>query len=159
MTKLELVAVIALIGMGFVGFARADVADDVARAEREINLRRIAKGIFERADKRAWDAVKMSSLYKRYEVAAAEAINCPAREALSKKKARSLRELDHLRRELRAAHSVCVKKMHAAWREVEVLVVTLRAQFVEEEVSRHLERLRNDAERQFLRKEIERLSI
>ena len=63
MTK---IAIIVLICAVFTGVVQADPADDVARAEREIEIRRIAKEIFERAKKRASAAASKSSLGRRY---------------------------------------------------------------------------------------------
>ena len=60
------IAIIALICAVFTGVVQADLADDVARAEREIELRRIAKQISERAKKRALAAASKSSLGRRY---------------------------------------------------------------------------------------------
>ena len=180
MTKL--VVIVVLCCVVFAGVVRADLADDVARAEREIEVRRIAKGIFERAGKRSWAAVEKSSLYRDYEVASEK---CDPADKQLEKLAEGKSGVTFLHREAfgitnqrdrtgvlailekankrldakLAEYRACAEKRDAILRELEDLNATLRAQFIAEEVDRHLEELRNDVERKLLRKEIERLSI
>ena len=78
---------IVLAAMGILPMApgRADPADDIDRAERELERQRVARDIATRARQRAWEAAQQSSVGKQYHAKNAECGELSERAASARK--------------------------------------------------------------------------
>ena len=135
----------ALCLVGATALATSD--SDVARAEREIALREMARGIFERAEARAKDAVRASSAHKKLVKDVREAFdecNAVASEITEagRDRRKSIGERQAWLAEGVKTRESCMDLIVEMSRRNDGLIAELRDQFIAEE----LDALRTDLE-------------
>ena len=136
--------------------------DDIARVERKAELRKLAREIYDRANKRAKDAVLKSSVGKKFRAEVMKAFNDCISTAKTMMKASEQHGISNYRRRtlLNRAESIlmsCPNKIKMP-PEIKSLIAELRGEFIAEE----LERLQNKLDKpkqNELNEELRKLSI